>query len=154
MDHEFFTQQLDSNQVGWDWLSLQLEDNTELMLFHIRRKDGSVDPFSAGTYVDTQGKFLHLRVNDFTLRPLAESWPSPDTHAVYPVAWKIVVPKLEIELEARTAVPGQELAGATSFVPAYWEGAITLGGRHGNIPIKGVGYLEMTGYDRPVKLAP
>jgi len=154
MDHEFFTQQLDSNQVGWDWLSLQLEDNTELMLFHIRRKDGSVDPFSAGTYVDTQGKSLHLRVNDFTLRPLAGSWTSPDTHAVYPIAWKIVIPKLEIELEARTALPGQELAGPTSFVPAYWEGAITLGGQHGNIPIKGVGYLEMTGYDRAVKLAP
>jgi predicted secreted hydrolase len=154
MDHEFFTHQLEASQVGWDWLSLQLEDNTELMLFHIRRNDGSLDPFSAATYVDAQGKSVHLRVSDFTLRPLAESWTSPDTHAAYPIAWKIGIPKLGIELEARTGLPGQELAGETNFVPAYWEGAISLAGHRGNTAIKGVGYLEMTGYDRAVKLAP
>src|SRR5690242_6399777 len=37
MDHEFFTHQLDKDQVGWDWMSIQLEDQTELMLFRIRR---------------------------------------------------------------------------------------------------------------------
>src|ERR1700760_2887039 len=52
MDHEFFTHQLESGQIGWDWFSVQLADNTELMLYRIRRKDGSVDPFSAGTFVD------------------------------------------------------------------------------------------------------
>ncbi|MGB8476094.1 MAG: lipocalin-like domain-containing protein [Candidatus Acidiferrum sp.] len=154
MDHEFFTHQLESDQVGWDWLSLQLEDNTELMLFHIRRKDGSLDPFSAGTYVDAQGKSVHLRADDFTLRPLAERWASPATHAVYPTAWKIAIPKLGIELEASTPLANQELAGDANFVPAYWEGAITLDGRRGNAPLRGVGYLEMTGYDHPVKLTP
>ena len=44
MDHEFFTHQLENSQVGWDWFSVQLDDNTELMLFRIRRKDGSTDP--------------------------------------------------------------------------------------------------------------
>jgi len=74
MDHEFFTHQLEAGQVGWDWLSVQLEDNTELMLFHIRRKDGLLDSFSAGTYVDAQGKSTHLRASDFVLQPLAGSW--------------------------------------------------------------------------------
>src|SRR5580692_5365915 len=55
MDHEFFTHQLEADQTGWDWLSLQLADHTELMLFHIRRKDSSIDRYSAGTYVDAQG---------------------------------------------------------------------------------------------------
>ena len=32
MDHEFFTHQLDASESGWDWLSLQLDDNTELTL--------------------------------------------------------------------------------------------------------------------------
>jgi predicted secreted hydrolase len=36
IDRAFFTHQLEAQQVGWDWLSLQLSDNTELMLFHIR----------------------------------------------------------------------------------------------------------------------
>ena len=65
MDHEFFTHQLESDQVGWDWFSIQLVDNTELMLFRIRRKDGAVDPYSAGTYVDAHGASTHLRVERF-----------------------------------------------------------------------------------------
>ncbi len=154
MDHEFFTHQLESDQAGWDWLSLQLDDNTELMLFHIRRRDGSHDPFSAGTYVDAQGKSTHLRVNDFILQPLAQTWTSPVTHAVYPIAWKIAIPKLGIELDARTALADQELAGNTNFVPSYWEGAITLSGVRGKMRLSGVGYLEMTGYDHAVKLTP
>jgi predicted secreted hydrolase len=154
MDHEFFTHQLEPDQVGWDWLSLQLGDNTELMLFRIRRKDGSLDPFSSGTYVDAQGKSTHLRAADFILQPLAQSWTSPATRANYPIAWKIVIPKLEIELEAHTSLAAQELTGKTNIAPSYWEGAITLGGRRGNMPLGGVGYLEMTGYDRAVKLAP
>jgi predicted secreted hydrolase len=154
MDHEFFTHQLESGQIGWDWLSLQLENNTELMLFHIRRNDGSLDPFSSGTYVDAQGKSTHLRAGNFTLQPLAQNWTSPVTHATYPIAWKIVIPELEIELEARTSLAAQELAGKTKIAPSYWEGAITLEGRQGKMPLSGVGYLEMTGYDRAVKLAP
>jgi predicted secreted hydrolase len=154
MDHEFFTHQLESNQIGWDWLSLQLQDHTELMLFHIRRNDGSLDPFSAGTYVDAQGKSAHLGAGEFTLQPLAETWTSPATHAVYPIAWKIAIPKLGIELEAHTALAAQELAGKTKIAPSYWEGAITLEGHREKMPLSGVGYLEMTGYDRAVKLAP
>src|SRR4029077_12813693 len=77
MDHEFFTHQLAPEQTGWDWLSGQLADNTELMLFHIRRKDGSIDPYSAGTYVDAQGKTMHLRTSDFELQALDEKWKSP-----------------------------------------------------------------------------
>jgi predicted secreted hydrolase len=154
MDHEFFTHQLDSNQVGWDWLSLQLDDNTELMLFRIRWKDGSLDPFSAGTYVDAHRKSTHLRADDFTLQPLSENWTSPITHANYPIAWKLAIPKLEIELETHTALATQELTGKTKIAPSYWEGAITLEGHRGKSPLSGVGYLEMTGYDRPVSLAP
>ncbi|MGB7284024.1 MAG: lipocalin-like domain-containing protein [Candidatus Acidiferrum sp.] len=154
MDHEFFTHQLEPNQVGWDWLSLQLDDSTELMLFRIRRKDGSLDPFSAGTYVDAQGKSFHLRAHDFILQPLAETWTSPATHAIYATAWKIAIPKLGIELEAHTPLADQELAGDTNYVPPYWEGAITLTGHRGLAPLAGVGYLEMTGYDHAIRLAP
>jgi predicted secreted hydrolase len=154
MDHEFFTQQLDSNQTGWDWLSLQLEDHTELMLFHIRRKDGSIDPYSAGTYVDVNGKTTHLHSSDFKLEPVGENWTSPLTGAAYPIHWKIAIPKLGIELEAKTPLGSQELTGSTTLVPNYWEGAIVLTGKRNAQPLRGAGYLEMTGYDRPVQLAP
>ena len=153
MDHEFFTHQLDPDQVGWDWLSLQLDDNTELMLFRIRRKDGSIDPFSAGTFIDAVGHAAHLRAADFLLQPLADSWTSPISHATYPIHWKISIPKLGIILETTTPLASQELANKNknSLSPTYWEGAITLSGSRSTTPLSGVGYLEMTGYDRPVK---
>ena len=80
MDHEFFTHQLGPKQAGWDWMSVQLQDNTELMLFNIRRKDGSVDPYSSGTYIDAGGHSTHLVKPDFLLQPNAqESWRSTQT---------------------------------------------------------------------------
>jgi predicted secreted hydrolase len=153
MDHEFFTHQLEPSQTGWDWLSLQLEDHTEVMLFHIRRKDGSIDPYSAGTYVDASGKSTHLRSTDFTLQPAGEIWTSLITGAPYPTHWKVTIPKLSIELEVKTPLASQELTGKTALVPNYWEGAIVPSGRRNQQPLRGVGYLEMTGYDRPVQLA-
>ncbi len=149
MDHEFFTHQLESDQVGWDWLSVQLNDQTELMLFRIRRSDGSVDPFSAGTFVDAQGASTHLRSSDFKLQPLGDVWSSPLTRAKYPIRWEISVPRLGIVLEVRTPLPSQELSGAGKLAPNYWEGAVTFAGSKQHSPVAGVGYLEMTGYDRP-----
>jgi predicted secreted hydrolase len=154
MDHEFFTHQLEPDQTGWDWLSIQLEDHTELMLFHIRREDGSIDPYSAGTYVDSGGKTTHLRSSDFKLQPAGRKWTSPLTGAAYPVHWKIAIPKLGIELEAKTPLESQELTGKTRLVPNYWEGAIILTGQRNSQPLSGAGYLEMTGYDRRVQLIP
>ena len=152
MDHEFFTHQLEADQVGWDWLSLQLEDKTELMLFRIRRRDGSIDPYSAGTFIGAQGASTHLRSSNFTLRPVGDAWTSPVTHAVYPIRWKISVPRLGMEFEAQTPLASQELTGNSRLAPNYWEGAITVTGHAGRSPLAGVGYLEMTGYDRPFEI--
>lgn len=151
MDHEFFTQQLERDQVGWDWLSVQLDDKTELMLFHLRRKDGSIDPHSAGTFVDAQGRPTPLQVADFDLRPLGRSWTSSETHATYPVVWAIAVPPLGIALEVQTPLPSQELTGDSALIPNYWEGAINVSGQRNKSRLAGVGYLEMTGYDHPVE---
>ena len=150
MDHEFFTHQLEADQVGWDWISIQLQDNTELMLFRIRRKDGSIDPYSAGTFIDSHGATTHLSTKEFMLEPAGTTWTSPATRAMYPGRWKILVPKLGIALECETLLPSQELA-STGFVPAYWEGAITLTGKKNGSPVAGVGYLELTGYGHPIE---
>ena len=159
MDHEFFTHQLDPDQIGWDWLSLQLDDHTELMLFRIRRKDGSIDPFSAGTFVDSEGKSSHLQFSDFVLQPVSDAstpstWTSLASHATYPIHWQILIPKLSLTLDIKTPLASQELVGSSKLAPTYWEGAITISGKRATQPLTGVGYLEMTGYDRPVNLAP
>ena len=152
MDHEFFTHQLSSEQAGWDWFSVQLEDKTELMLFILRRKDGSIDSFSAGTYVDAAGKSIHLRAGDFSLQAEGATWKSPATGAVYPIEWRVSIPKLGLSILAKTKLPQQELTGKTKFAPNYWEGAMDFSGTRGTNAIRGAGYLEMTGYDRPVEM--
>ncbi len=149
MDHEFFTHQLEADQAGWDWFSLQLDDDTELMLFRIRRKDGSIDPYSAGTYVDRDGRSVHLGESDFRLEPLQAHWKSTSTSADYPIQWRITIPKLRVDLEIRTPLPSQELTGHSMLAPNYWEGAIEINGATRGGRIGGVGYLEMTGYVPP-----
>ena len=152
MDHEFFTHQLETNQVGWDWLSIQLSDNSEIMLYQIRRKDGSVDPYSSGTYVDAHGESTPLHASDFALKSSGETWKSPVTSATYPIQWSITIPRFGIALEARTDLKQQEISGRTKIAPSYWEGAIRLAGRKSTEKLEGFGYLEMTGYDRPIDL--
>lgn len=146
MDHEWFTHQLESNQTGWDWFSIQLENHTEFMLFQLRHLDGTVDPYSSGTYVDAAGRATHLKFGDFKLQPL-EFWTSPATHARYPIRWRITIPSLKVDLECTAALAGQELPSEDAVSPAYWEGAVTYRGS-----TAGVGYLEMTGYAKPVRL--
>ncbi len=152
MDHEFFTHSLGTNQVGWDWLSIQLADNSEIMLYQIRRTDGSADPYSSGTYTDAHGKSTPLTASDFILRPDGETWRSPTTSANYPIRWRISIPKFGIALQAQTDLKQQEISGQSRIAPSYWEGAIRLTGQKGTDSLQGVGYLEMTGYDRPINL--
>jgi predicted secreted hydrolase len=142
MDHEWFTQQLDASQVGWDWFSIQLDDGRELMLFQLRTRTGTIDPYSSGTYVDRQGAAHHLTAREFSLEP-ARSWVSGKTKARYPVSWRIRAPSLALDLQCESMLDGQELTGATN----YWEGAVRYSGS-----VSGAGYLEMTGYDKPVQL--
>ena len=145
MDHEWFTNQLKDYLTGWDWFSVQFEDRTELMLFQLRRKDGSVDPFSAGTGIRANGTSRHLRRDEFDLRPL-RWWRSSKTRARYPVAWVLSVPSERIQLECRAVQDDQELRPGRG-APVYWEGAVDYSGSQ-----KGVGYLEMTGYAGAVRL--
>ena len=146
MDHEWFTHQLEPNQQGWDWFSAQLATGADLMLFQLRQTGGVLDPFSAGTYVAADGRVTHLKRADFQLEPLAW-WTSPRTRARYPIKWRVNVPSLHLTLECAAAIPAQELVAEDAASPCYWEGAVTYTGAS-----SGVGYLEMTGYDKPMKL--
>ncbi|MBI2816486.1 MAG: carotenoid 1,2-hydratase [Acidobacteria bacterium] len=149
MDHEFFTHSMAPNQSGWDWVSLQMDDGTEWMLYRFRRADGSRDPFSSGTFVDRNGKATHLRASDFEMQPL-ETWRSPHSGANYPVAWRIVVPRLSFQAEIRTSLPDQELVSAVTSGLTYWEGSIVVRATQHGSSTSGRGYLEMTGYAGPI----
>ena len=56
MDHEFSTSFLEPGQLGWDWFAIQLDNGVDLMLYRMRREDGTTDPFSSGSLVDKDGQ--------------------------------------------------------------------------------------------------
>jgi predicted secreted hydrolase len=145
MDHEFGSNQLTAEQLGWDWFSIQLDNQTELMLYLMRRKDGSVDPYSSGTLVRADGSTKHLSLKDYRVEVL-ERWKSPNSGANYPMKWKVTVPSEPIELAISPAFQDQELITNRSTRVTYWEGAVSIVGSIRNNPIKGAGYVEMTGY--------
>ncbi len=144
LDREWATNQLAADQEGWDWFSLHLSDGSDLMLYQLRRKDGTADPFSSGTWRGPDGAVRHLRQADFTLTAVpGKTWTSAASGGTYPQVWRIAVPSAGLELEVTPWLPDQELA----LEPvAYWEGAVEAAGtRHGN-SVSAEGYLEMTGY--------
>jgi predicted secreted hydrolase len=145
MDHEFGSNQLTEDQVGWDWFSIQLEQGHSLMLFQIRKKDGTIEQESSGTLVHPGGSAEHLELKDFTLQQTGR-WKSPRSGGVYPMGWRISVSKAGLELELIPAFSEQELDTRKSTRVVYWEGSVRVRGSHKGKRVEGVGYVEMTGY--------
>lgn len=144
-DHEFGSNQLTDDQVGWDWFSVTLDDGSDLMLYLLRKKDGRVETTSSGTLREADRQSLHLTHNDFTVREL-EHWKSPHSGARYPAAWQIEVPGSGLSLEVRPLLPDQELRTKGTTGVTYWEGLCEFRGRHGNRKVSGKGYVELVGY--------
>lgn len=151
MDHEFGSNELAKDQVGWDWFGIQLDNQTEIMLYLLRRQDGSVDPYSSGTLVRADGTTKHLSLNDFSIHVL-EHWKSPKSGADYPMKWKVTIPSEGIELGVVPAFPDQELITKRSTRVTYWEGAVRVSGTVRNKPVSGDAYVEMTGYAGKVNI--
>ncbi|MDQ3812635.1 MAG: carotenoid 1,2-hydratase [Armatimonadota bacterium] len=144
-DHEFGSNQLGQNQVGWDWFCIQLADGRELMLYRLRLRDGSTEPLSSGTLIERNAQTRHLKLAEFRVEPLT-TWRSPKTGAVYPARWRITLPRESLTLETTPTVADQELVTRRPLNVAYWEGSIRVTGTQQGRPLSGVGYLEMVGY--------
>lgn len=151
MDHEFGSSQLQESQVGWDWFSVQLANNYELMIYHIRHQDGSIDPHSSGTLVRPDGTSLPLR-RDEVMIDTHTTWKSPKSGAVYPQRWTIRVPQVDLTLHLEPVLVAQELVTDNSTRVTYWEGSVTATGSMQGQSINGAGYVELTGYVRKVTL--
>lgn len=145
-DHEYSTSALSAGAVGWDWFSLQLDNGAALMFFQIRQEDGTIEPYSSGTYIAPDGTATPLAVDDWQLT-VTDSWRSPESGADYPAGWQISVPGVGLELAVRPLMPNQELNLSTT----YWEGAVAVEGTQNGQPVSGRGYVELTGYAESMK---
>ena len=147
MDREFGTWTPTENQKGWDWFSIQLDNNCELMCYHLRNSKGEVSAFSSGTFVNEHGEFQHLAAEDFTIEPTGY-WKSPRTNATYPSGWRVKVPRMALDLTAAPVIEDQELDTRGTTMIIYWEGACETQGKAGEADVKGRAYVELVGYDR------
>jgi predicted secreted hydrolase len=142
-DHEFMSNSLQENQVGWDWFSLQLQDQRQLMLFKVRGKN-SKDDFYSGTLIDSKNNTtINLDKSDFSIEVLS-TWKSDKSKAKYPSKWNIKLSKYNINLDLSTRIPNQELNFEGQAVNAYYEGSIIEKNN------KAIGYVEMTGYSSDI----
>ena len=140
-DHEWSTSALSDGAIGWDWFSLQLDNGGALMLFEIRRADGTREATSAGSYIAPDGTVTHLALGDWSLE-VTDTWTSPTSGGEYPAGWHITVPSIGLEMSGKPLLADQELNLSTT----YWEGAVEFSGTLDGIPINARGYIEMTGY--------
>ena len=126
LDHEWSSQYMAAGASGWDWCGINLDDGGSLMAFRMRGKNGE------SLYSSSDSSFQVLR-----------TWTSPRTGTIYPVSMKVN------QFELQPLMDDQELDASASTGTIYWEGAVRalLAGRQ-----VGRGYLELTGYWRPMKL--
>ena len=150
MDHEFGSADLGADLAGWDWFSIQLADNRELMVYRLRHTDGSSDAASSGTLVFPNGRTQHLSATDIQLTPL-DTWTSPTSKATYPHRWQVSIPSLGLALNLTPLLADQELRTTRSTQVTYWEGAVDVTGTEQGKPLNGRGYIEMTGYAEQIK---
>jgi len=127
LDHEWWSQYMAAGAAGWDWCGINLDDGSALMAFRMRGKDGGI------AFAPEGATFEPLRL-----------WKSPRTGAVYPVSMKV-----NNDLRLEPLMDDQELDARASTGTIYWEGAVTA--FRGNAAV-GKGYLELTGYWRPMRL--
>ena len=151
MDHEFGSGSLGEDQVGWDWFSVQFDSNVELMLYLLRKRDGSHDPASSGTLILPDGTSRHLERGDFAVRT-QDQWTSPLSRAQYPAKWTLEVPSVPLHVTVTPVLADQELRTENSTRVTYWEGAVDVQGHYREAPVAGNGYVELTGYANPLDL--
>jgi predicted secreted hydrolase len=141
MDHQWGD--IGDNFDGWNWYSLRLDDNSELMFFVVKRSAGD---FVGGTYIAADGSYEALYDGDFSITPTGE-WTSPHTDATYPHGWTVRVPSKKLDVAIAPRMADQEFYEQLfGQPPIYWEGLCGVSGTQDGEAITGHAYVELTGY--------
>lgn len=141
MDREWSTSALSKDQQGWDWFSIHLSDNIDLMFYNLRLKSGKMDNLSKGILVFEDGKYTKLDSSMVDIKVL-DKWKSPNG-GEYPSGWLLKIIDKDLEIKIEPFVKNQEL----NFFIRYWEGAVNVSGTYKGKKVRGSGYVELTGYD-------
>ena len=144
-DHEWSSEYLNADAVGWDWVGLNMKDGGALMAFQMRGAHG--EPiWAGGTYrgVDGIQQVLEPRQVQFDA---TRDWVSPRTAVRYPVEWSLQAGTHHLMI--RPLLDDQENDTRLSTGAIYWEGAVRAYAAGSEV---GRGYLELTGYGERLQL--
>ena len=152
LDHEWSSAYLAQGASGWDWIGINLEDGGALMAFRMRGKAGEV-LYAGGTLMRPDGGSEPLGPAEVEFTALRR-WRSPRSGTEYPVAMRVRTRDAVWRIEP--LFDDQELDSRASTATIYWEGAVHAfkeqAGATGPAKPAGKGYLELTGYWRPLRL--
>jgi predicted secreted hydrolase len=145
MDHQWGNF-LTLGNGGWDWYSLQLSNNAEIMLYFIRDASGKILTTYA-SYIDSASHDLIIPAQELHATALG-TWKSPTTGIMYPSGWRIQIhdPHLSVDVTVEPLLKDQELVTRNSTGNIYWEGDVSIKGKNNNQAVTGQGYVELTGY--------
>jgi len=138
MDREWSTSALETDQKGWDWFALQLDDYSELMYFRLRDKDGNTN-FQKGSLIFSDGSYKTLKSNELKISVLNSATIGKTT---YPSEWRIDIQPENLTFNITTAMKNQ----VHNFRISYYEGAVNVEKFDKGKPTSGKGYVELTGY--------
>ncbi len=143
MDHQWgdFT----IANIGWDWLSLNLDDGSDLMVSVVWEQDGGKPIMTYATYVPPDSSPVHLPGDGISLEP-AGTWTSAGTGGVYPMGWTLAIDSLALDLALVPAIEESEYAISEIIPVVYWEGAVAAAGSKDGAAVSGNGFVEMVGY--------
>jgi predicted secreted hydrolase len=142
MDHQWADVPYEK-KVKWNWFSLQLDNDTQIMCYELTLKDRKK---YLANLIDKAGKCKYTE--DVIIKPLGKVWTSEKTGAGYPLWWNIRIPSWKIDLETKPLIENQEMIFS---IINYWEGPIDVSGKMSNQDISGGGFMELVGY--PIKRA-
>ncbi len=143
MDHQWGNF-ISVNGAGWEWLSIQLADHTEYMLYDIRDAQNKSTAL-VGTAVSADGTVHEIPSSAISIEQLG-TWTSPHTKGVYPSGWRVTLNMPGVAITLTPQLRDQELVTAKSTGVAYWEGAVSITGQSSGKSVTGKGYIELTGY--------
>ena len=132
------------NKLGWDWMSIQLDNQEEIMVYQVNDFREQRNQILGGTYYTATLENIHLTDNEIELEP-TKFWTSDKSGVTYPIQWKLQIPSHDIDLKIEAQIPHQELQlKYRVFSMEYWEGMCAAEGTIGDQIVKGDSYIEMT----------
>ena len=144
MDHQWGD--ISRVDVGWDWVNLQLDDGSDLMVAVVWRPPDQEREAAYATFVSPDGEAIHVPSEGLVLEATG-TWVSPETGIEYPMGWRLEIAPLDMALVLEPVLEQAEFAAGFILPVVYWEGAVTASGQRGGVAVEGRGFVELVGYD-------